>query len=380
MRLPLFTHRFRLNGLNLERFLNLMRQQEIPLLAVRRNHAHSLTCQCYSADLPAISALAQEKGWRMEDIGPMGLSAFWQKARKRPGIPIGLALMLLCMLVLSQFIWQIEVVNAGPYQADIVSFLQESGYHEGVPMRSIDAKALESMLVHRYPEIAWFHVHAAGMTLVVEVSHGVPMPDLMEETSGDIVADRNGIIHAIRVYAGTPMVRAGDVVQKGDVLIRGVERGRDEQQTPVRADGVVTARCWDSFTAAVPMTEVISTETGREITGGRIHTPWFDWPKFQAPDFLAFNLHIAQTPLAGAFFPVFYQRLTCREVAMEYRPRDAQKVQKEAADAALKMLKTALFDDEIIDKWVDYCMIEGDRLAATVTAERLVDIGAFSAP
>ena len=50
------------------------------------------------------------------------------------------------------------------------------------------------------------------------------------------------------------------------------------------------------------------------------------------------------------------------------------------ADAALEQLKTALYGYEIIDKWVDYCMIEDDTLAATVTAERLVDIGEFSSP
>ena len=62
MRLPLFTHRFRLNGLNLERFMNLIKQREIPLVSLRRQDARTLVCECYSADLPAISALAQGKG------------------------------------------------------------------------------------------------------------------------------------------------------------------------------------------------------------------------------------------------------------------------------------------------------------------------------
>ena len=65
---------------------------------------------------------------------------------------------------------------------------------------------------------------------------------------------------------------------------------------------------------------------------------------------------------------------------MEYVPRNEQEVREEAAQAALKQLKTALFGDEIIDKWVDYCMIEGDTLAATATAERLMDIGETNSP
>jgi len=381
MRLPLFTHRFLLNGLNLERFMNLMQQKEIPLLDIHRQDGRTLVCECYSADLPAISALADEKGWRMEVLRPLGLSAFVLRLKKRPGIPIGIALMLICMLVLSQFVWRVDVQKAGVYEADIVSFLQESGYHAGVRRKSVNAKALESALTYRYPQIAWFHAYVTNMTLVVEVSEGVPMPEKADEETGDLIADRNGIIQSIRVFAGTPAVEPGDVVQKGDVLIRGTERSRDEQQTAVRADGVVLARCWDSFTVTMPLTEIRSTETGREHRSMRIHTPWFDWPSAtEQPDFLASNLYITQTPVAGAFFPVFLQTLTYREASMEYVPRDAEQVKKEASEAALKLLKNALFGDEIIDKWVDYCMIEDDTLAATATAERLVDIGEFASP
>lgn len=381
MRIPFCRHRFTLSGLNLERFLNLMKQQQIPLFGVRRQESRALECECLSADLPVIAAIAEQRGWKMERIAPLGLSAFFIRMKKRPGIPIGIVLMLIGLFTLSQFVWRVDVQNAGAYQADIVSFLQESGYHTGVPRSRVDAKALESALIRRYPKIAWFHVYVTNITLVVEVSHGVPAPEIPDDEAGDLVATRNGIIHTIRVHAGTPVVKPGDVVQKGDVLIRGVERGRDEQLTPVRAEGEVLARCWDSCTATVPLFDVISTETGREHTDLRIETPWFSYPaRMEGPDYLSSNQHITSRPLGGVFVPVYLQRIIWREVSLENMPRDPQEVRREAADAALKLLKNALFGDEIIDKWVDYCMIEDDKLAATVTAERLVDIGVFSSP
>ncbi len=378
--MPFCTHRFRVSGLNLERFVNLMKHQQIPLVSVRRLESRALLCECHSADLSAVVALANERGWKMDQIAPLGLSALWLRMKKRPGIPVGVAAMLACMLVLSQFVWRVDVQGAGAYRADVVSFLQESGYHRGVPRKRVDVKALESALISRYPQIAWFHAYVTNVTLVVEVSHGVPMPEMAEGETGDLVADRNGIIHSIRVHAGTPAVKPGDVVQKGDVLIRGWERGRDEQQTAVRADGAVLARCWDSFTVTMPLYEFTSTETGREVTDMRIETPWFCWPQADAPAFLASNQYIASLPVGGVFFPVFLQKTIWREVSMEASPADVQKVRYEAGEAALKLLKTALFGDEIIDKWVDYCMIEDDTLAATATAERLVDIGEFSSP
>lgn len=381
MRLVFCTHRFRVSGLNLERFVNLCQQQSIPLLRVHRTDSRAMTCECYSSDLSALQALAQERGWKMEILTPLGLSAFITKLKKRPGIPAGIAAMLVCMAVFSQFVWRVDVQGAGAYRADIVSFLEESGYTIGTRIKKVDAKALETALSYRYPKIAWFNVYASNMTLVVRASQGAPMPEMPNGQSGDLVADRNGIIHSIRVTAGTAAVKAGDVVQKGDVLIRGTERARDEQTTPVQADGVVLARCWDQFTAAIPTTEIISAETGREHRYTRIHTPWFDFPfRAEEPAFLSSNLSITQTPVGGVFFPVFLQTVIHREVSMEIVPRDERLVRAEAAEAALKQLKTALFHDDIIDKWVDYCMIEDDILAATVTAERLVDIGVFSAP
>ena len=72
-----FRHRFTVSGLNLERFLNAVSREEIPLCRVERRDARTLVCECFSEDLPALKALAADKGWRMESVQPMGLSAGW---------------------------------------------------------------------------------------------------------------------------------------------------------------------------------------------------------------------------------------------------------------------------------------------------------------
>ena len=88
--MELFTHRFVLRGLNLERFINLTRQKDIPLVRLVRQDERSLACECRSSDLPAVIALSQEKGWRVENVRPARLSAFGQAMKKRPGVPAGI--------------------------------------------------------------------------------------------------------------------------------------------------------------------------------------------------------------------------------------------------------------------------------------------------
>ena len=380
-RLPLFIHRFTLCGLNLERFMNLLGKQGIPLLAAARRDTRTLDCACYSADLPAIRQLAQEKGWRLLDPRPAQLSAAAAWLRRRPGVPAGLALALALILTLSQFVWQVEIHQAGAYQADIAAYLTELGYRPGRLKRTVDAASLERALTRRYPSLAWLHVYVHASTLVVDVSQGVPMPDLPTAGEGDVTALRDGIISMVNVYAGTPLVKVGDAVRAGQVLIRGRERAADGQTVPIKARGVVLARCWRSETVQLPLTEIQSGETGRQTVRFQLCTPWLRYPDaVDTAPYLASNAYITRTPVGGCFFPLWLETVLYKEVWMEYTPRDLEEVKAEAAQAALKQLKTSLRGDEIIDKWVDYCMIEGDQLAATATAEWLMDIGGSQSP
>ena len=47
IRLPGFRYRFEVTGLNLERFLNLLSQNGIPLISVQRRSARTLGCICH---------------------------------------------------------------------------------------------------------------------------------------------------------------------------------------------------------------------------------------------------------------------------------------------------------------------------------------------
>ena len=374
-RLPFVTCRFTLTGLNLERFLNTLQKEGVPLLGARRADRRTLECACYLRDLPRVKQLAAEKGWRVTRERPAQLAAVLGALRRRPGALVGAALALAAALVLSQFVWRVEINGAGPYRADIAAYLTEAGYVPGAQRDALDATALERSLTLRYPEVAWFHAYVSNVTLVVDVTRGVPMPDLPSARPGDVVALRDGIVDSVRVYAGTAAVEAGDAVRAGQVLIRGEERGADGAVVPVAARGAVIARCWLAHTVEMSMLEIHSEETGREAAVQQIETPWFSLPAApETPDFLASNAYITQTPVVGCFFPVWRKTTVLREVSLEYARRPEAEVRAEAGDAALGRLKTLLYGYEIIDKWVDYCMIEDDTLAATATAEWLMDI------
>lgn len=374
-RLPFFAWRFEVSGLNLERFIAMIEKAHIPLLGIQRTDARTLLCKCCASDLPAVTALADEKGWRIRRLSPLGLSAVLAFLKKRPGIPSGLILAVVMLTVLSRFIWHIDVHGAGSYEAEVKAYLTECGMKPGRLRSSVNAKALEQQLSYRYPELAWMRVYVSNVTLVVDVTQGVSMPPLPSTEPAHLFAVQDGVVESVRVFAGTAAVQPGDTVRKGQILIRGQERGRDGETVYVHADGIVMARCFKTESVSIPVYEVISRETGRESTQQFIRTPWFTLPKPAGAKYLCSNIYKKQIPVGGCFFPLVLETLTHREVAMEYAQRDVAEVQKEAADAALSRLKNALHGYEIIDKWVDYCMIEDESVSARASAEWLMDIG-----
>ena len=93
------------------------------------------------------------------------------------------------------------------------------------------------------------------------------------------------------------------------------------------------------------------------------------------PEYLAMNLYESVQPVAGAFFPLWRKTVLYREAALERVRADGEACRREALAAAETRLKEALRGNEIIDKWVDYCMIEGEFFAVSMTGEWRTEIG-----
>ena len=204
----------------------------------------------------------------------------------------------------------------------------------------------------------------------------MPPPEIASnEGTGDVVAASDGLIQRITTYAGTPAVKAGDFVKAGQTLIRGEERGKDGTAHPVQARGEVIARQWVSVTTRVPMTETVSEPTGRQTVLRTVETPFFVWQREEEPSYLTYDRNREILPLGGAWLPVWLTREIFAEVSLRPQSRDLDEAKREGAQTAIFALNQALNNEETVDKWMKFDMIEGDTITVTATAEILRDIG-----
>ena len=164
-------------------------------------------------------------------------------------------------------------------------------------------------------------------------------------------------------------------MKAGQTLIRGEERGKDGTAHPVRARGEVIARQWVSVVTRVPIMETASEPTGRKTVLRVIDTPFFSWRREEEPSYLTYDRNREILPLGGAWLPVWLVRETFAEVSLHPQSRDLDEAKREGAQAAIFALNQALNNEETVDKWMKFDMIEGDTITVMATAEILRDIG-----
>lgn len=365
-----------LSGLYAEKLLNAAGKQGITLDRAVRNADRTIGVRCSPKAYAALSRLAEEKGYVLSPERPVGLlrwiRAFWH----RKGLLIGAGLCAGLMIWAMGFLWHINIENAGAYGGEVRLFLEEKGIQPGLRRREVDLSALREQLEWRLPEVKWVRAEFSGVSLCIRLEEGTPPPEIEGlEGSGNLIASEDGLLMELITYAGTPVAKAGDFVHKGDLLIKGEERGKEGKIIPVQARGKAVARLWITARAEASLLQYESVPTGRSAVQRVIQLPFLSIALDDQPNFLTWDLQRYDQKICGAWFPITVRREHYLEIALERTQRNIEETRQEAGKAALRLLNQGLIHENIIDKWIEFRMIEGDTIAAEATAEIYRDIG-----
>ena len=367
---------FQVKGLSAEKLMNAARAAGVPLWGVRRKENRAVSLRCARKDYPFVRSLAEEKGYQVSDGRAVGLYQWGRRLLSRPGLWLGAIAGTALVIAAMGFVWQVRAENAGAYEAELRQALSEMNIHAGMRKSEVNAGRLREALEWRLPQVKWVHVKLSGCALTVRLEEGTPSPEMEAGTArADVVAAEAGILKRITAFAGTPVKKAGDFVRAGDVLIRGEERGQNGEMIPVKARGEAVARVWKSVSVRIPVKEWVSSPTGRETRRNIYCLPFFSYCGAEAPDYLTSDREESAVPLGGAWIPAWLIRERYLEAQVTEQKRNLEEVKREGARAAVLELNKTLFSDEILDKWINFSMIEGDTITVTATAEALSFIG-----
>ena len=156
-----------------------------------------------------------------------GLPIRIYKNRKRKGILLGLIAMLIFLKIMSGFVWVIDVEgNSTTKTEDILSACREIGITEGIRSSKINPKVKREQLLLKLDTLAWAALNVEGSRLTVNVTE-IKKEGNSKNLPSNLKAKTDGIIKHIDVSSGYCLVKIGDTVAMGDVLVSGVIEASD---------------------------------------------------------------------------------------------------------------------------------------------------------
>lgn len=169
------------------------------------------------------------------------------KYRKHLSFVIGICMAIVIIKITSLYLWNIRIdgnyINS---YNQVVKVLEENDITTATKISSINCEKLEELLKDSLSEIAWINVRIQGTSLVIDVKENLPKDDIFEKKEDDtsLIAGNSGTVSSIVTRRGTPVVKVGDYVQEGDILVKGIvdltdDNGEVSESRHISADADV---------------------------------------------------------------------------------------------------------------------------------------------
>lgn len=270
--------KIRVWGYSPERFMNLCTNRGILLWGVC-NLDGCYTMYLSLTDFFALKEIVRKTKTKVAVLERRGLPFLVRDVKRRKMFVLGVILCLFFILFMSRFVWAIELCgNRMITDDELYNFLEQEGVTYGSKKSSVESGVLEEALRESFPQITWASVGLNGTKVTVQIKEN-DLPTKEEQyrenasfaDGADLAATADGTVVSILTRSGIPMVKAGDPVKKGDILISGLIPVKNDDQTireyeRVISDGDILIETAKQIHLTQPFSCQYKNYTGREKT------------------------------------------------------------------------------------------------------------------
>lgn len=249
-----------------EKFINLMWKNNIYIKNIKKKSITTMTMEINLKDYYNIKNIAQKTGTKIKIIKRRGILFLIIKLKKRITLVTGIILFIGIIYYLSTFIWSIEITSDKGLPPYIIrQQLKNYGIKPGINKSKVNIYKIEEELMKNNDSIMWIKVRIEGSKLAVKTIERKSPPNIVKEDSPcNLVANKDGKVLRIYTTLGTPVVKIGDDVKKGQILVKG-EQGQESATYSVAAGGYVICRTLYEDTETVNINSIKKQRTGKKI-------------------------------------------------------------------------------------------------------------------
>lgn len=375
----------KINGLSLERLLNLALANDIYLWDVKRIDNTEIEATVSLLGYRSLESIVGKIGCKMEILYRSGLPFIMERLKRRKMLGFGAIIFVCLIILLSSVVWEIDIKGAEQIPLDeIFSVLEVNNIKVGKFKQNIQVNRVKEILLNKFEYISFLDVKINGVKLIIELRElDIPPEKVDKSYPCNLVAKKKGVITKIIAKNGIALVEKGEIVEPGDVLISGIiesELDPDLDSYLVHAEGEVLAQTRYTATVEEPIVKVDEVETGKvykqrglkfkdkgiRFLSGDI--PYENYTEeITERDLLDFKWNKLKIP----FKLVNY---TFREVEVKEVKRDIDFLKKSSQLKAIKEINEQLSDNvEVVSKEALYT-IKGNILKTQIVIETIEDI------
>ncbi len=234
--------------------LNICMEMRIPYCDIEIDDAGDMRMKLKYFDYKRLLRICASRriALRLDRVG--GLPSVILRYKYRFGLMAGAVAALIMVVYFSSIIWDIRVIgNSTVTTSEIISMLGEHGVTVGERISEIDVDTIQNKIMLESDKISFIAINLSGNIASVEIRENKSAEKESALGFANVIAKKSGIIEDVRVYVGNVVVRSGQVVDKGDLLISGIYDSNRVGFRFTRAAGEIMARTVTEYNVKIPL-------------------------------------------------------------------------------------------------------------------------------
>ena len=209
-------------------------------------------------------------------LSKRGAFVFMQRNLNRAGLIVGFVAAVIMLFVYSNCIFNLNIEGLEEVDKEIVL---ETAYEHIKPpsvFKKVDIKKLEEDII-KIEGIANAAVEKGGTTINITILEELPLPNIedIKDELKDITSKYDSVITRITVTGGTPLVKKGQAVKKGQKLIGAYIYSDENTTVYTKAGGQVYGKVLLTKSKTIYPQKLVYVRTGKIYSEYNI--PFFNW-------------------------------------------------------------------------------------------------------
>lgn len=370
-------------GYFLEKFINICTRRQIYLWDVKMVNSCTVKMKVSINGFKALKPIAHKTKCRVRILYKKGTPFIIHRYRKRKTFMLGVLLFGILLWYLTSFIWIIDIVgNDNLRKEEIAACLEQSGLTVGSYKIGLDTDSIENDMMLRMNQLSWIGIEFKGTKAIVEVKERRMPPKIVEKhIPCNVIATKDGVIKSMVVKSGQPVVKIGDTVTKGQLLVSGILDSKVQGIRYTHSVASVKARTWYEKSTEVSLKRSKKIKTGNTITKNSLKImdkqinlylnssiPYANYDKITSNKELIIGNDF--------ILPIVYESNVYEEVIIQEEKISLDDAISQAVASMSEEIKSNLAEDtEFISQQSDHIFIDENNVVVKLTIEAIEEIG-----